>query len=115
MTKSSHLNTPAVPDIPRRRFLKAVLAAPACCALAGGAAIYADYKSPPPSGSSDWHAFLSDEERQHPLAQYWYRTAPIADDVLSALRRGPIDPSQILRWQDRLQLSNSGYLPVENG
>jgi hypothetical protein len=64
---------------------------------------------------SEWHAYLTDEERRHPLARYWYRTAPIADDVLTALRAGPIDPFKALAWEDRRRLSEPGDLPLENG
>jgi hypothetical protein len=102
------------PKLKRRLALKLGLGLPV---LAGGAALSPSRAaaSAPPSETSDWHAFLTDEERQHPLARYWYHTAPIAEEVLAALRAGPIDPARMLRWEERTKLSAAGDLPVENG
>lgn len=98
----------------RRTAMKLGFAAPALTAMATLAPEPA-FAAAPPSDSSDWHAYLTDEEQQHPLAKYWYRTAPIAENVLAALRAGPIDPAKILAWDERVKLSNPGDLTVENG
>jgi len=74
-----------------------------------------DYHKPPVSPSSDWHAYLTDSEKKHPLAKYWYKTAKPDSMVLEALRNGPISPSEILKWENRLELNNQGYQKVENG
>lgn len=104
-----------VPARARRQALKSAIALPAT--LIAGLAVSPDaaLAAPPPSDPADWHAYLTDEERQHPLARYWYRTAPIADDVLRALREGPVDAASILLWDERTRLSDDGDLGTENG
>jgi len=74
-----------------------------------------DYHKPPSSPSSEWHAYLTDSEKNHPLAKYWYQTAKPDSMLLVALHNGPMSSSDILEWEDRFELSNPGYQKVENG
>ncbi len=74
-----------------------------------------DYYKPPASPSSDWHAYLTDHEKEHPLAKYWYKISKPDSLVLEALRSGPIPRSEILDWENRIELSNPGYQKYENG
>lgn len=99
----------------RRAALKSGLALSATTMVGTAMAPATAMPAQPSSDPSDWHAYLTDAERQHPLAKYWYRTAPIAQDVLSSLRAGAVNPAQMLRWEDRLKLSELGDLPTENG
>lgn len=99
----------------RRDALKSVLGLSGTMLIGAGLSPEVAHAATPPSDPSDWHAYLTDEERQHPLAKYWYRTAPIAEDVLQALRSGPVTKDRILHWNERTKLSDPGDLPVENG
>ncbi|WP_344927639.1 DAPG hydrolase family protein [Aquimarina addita] len=74
-----------------------------------------DYRKPPASPSENWHAYLTEREQQHPLAKYWYKITKPDSVVLESLRKGPIIPSDMLAWENRLELSNPGYQKVENG
>ena len=102
------------PKLSRRALIRASVALP----LAGLAVASANAEAetaPDPSESSDWHAYLTEAEKRHPLARYWYRYTPIADDVSADLSRGPMDSTDMLHWEDRTELSRPGYLAVENG
>ena len=74
-----------------------------------------DVRSPPDTDGSSWHAYLTAEEINHPLAKYWYKRAPVNPQVLAALENEPLDESEVLRWEDRRKLLDPGYLPAENG
>lgn len=74
-----------------------------------------DYREPPVSDASTWHAYLTDEEKQHPLAKYWYSRADVNPKVLVALRSGPLKQSEVMQWRDRLKLLEPGYYSAENG
>lgn len=74
-----------------------------------------DYHKPPTSLAHDWHAFLTESEQEHPLAKYWYQRNKPDSMVVEDLRSGPISPSEMLTWDNRLELSNPGYQKVENG
>lgn len=69
----------------------------------------------PVSDASTWHAYLTDEEKQHPLAKYWYTSAEVNPEVLEALRSGPLELFEVLQWQDRFKLLEPGYHNGENG
>ena len=74
-----------------------------------------DYRQPPKTNATTWHAYLTDEERQHPLAKYWYSRADINPKVLEALRSGPLEKSEVMKWEDRFKLLEPGYQSAENG
>ena len=74
-----------------------------------------DYREPPETDSSSWHAYLTAEEMNHPLATYWFKRAAVDPVVLNALNSGPIQQGEVLRWQDRRSLLDPGYHGVENG
>ena len=99
----------------RRTFLKSSSALPLIGVGVGVSAFGKERAYLQPQSSSDWHAYLTEEERHHPLAKYWYRFTPIADDVLEDLARGPMDPADILPWEARVRLSEPGDMKVENG
>lgn len=80
-----------------------------------GLIFFFDYQKPPASPPAEWHSYLTDAEKKHPLAKYWYQIAEVDSQVLVALNSGPMSPSDILQWDDRLDLSNPGYQNVENG
>lgn len=74
-----------------------------------------DLRTPPDPDPTAWHAYLTAEEVDHPLAKYWYTRAPVDPEVLSALNQGPLAEDQVLAWEDRGDLLQPGYLAVENG
>ena len=105
--------------ISRRKVLRSAVA---MLALAAAATLAQDSRSQTApaeagatDGSSTWHSYLTDEELQHPLADYWFRRPAISEKVLADLRKGPTDKSKALAWEDRTRLSDPGDLPVENG
>ena len=102
----------------RRRFVGSALAAPALLAAAATAPTAARaaeraYLQPQPE--ADWHAYLTETERRHPLAKYWYRFTPIGDDVRSALEAGPIHPDDMLPWGARAQIAEASPPGAANG
>ncbi len=114
--------------ISRRRVLQSAVSVPAITMMTAEAASVpssaptspdayprADANANGVDDPSTWHAYLTDEEMQHPLARYWFRRGFIADDVLNALRRGPMQTADVLEWRHRTRLSDPGDLPVENG
>ena len=74
-----------------------------------------DLQSSPPSQPSSWHAYLTEDELQHPLAKYWFDRAEPDSDVLMALNAVPLRKDEVLSWDDRHKLAEEGYLPGENG
>ncbi len=74
-----------------------------------------DVQSSPPSNPSSWHAYLTEDELQHPLAKYWFDRAEPDPDVLEALSAGPLPKEKVLLWDNRHKLAEAGYLPGENG
>lgn len=59
---------------------------------------------------------LTQEERKKSYASVFYK--PLADipkEDLDLLNAGPCDPDQVLKIEDRNDLLNPGYLPVETG
>ena len=74
-----------------------------------------DVVEPPETDQANWHAYLTEDELQHPLAKYWYRRAAPDAHVLSALNNGPLPEGDVLSWEDRKQLVEPGYLDGENG
>ena len=74
-----------------------------------------DLQSSPPSKPSSWHAYLTEDELQHPLAQYWFNRAEPASEVLMALNAGSLREEEVLSWDNRQKLKEEGYLPGENG
>ena len=103
-------------QLSRRSLLKASVGLPvAGLAVASVGRAQAATEPSRPSESSDWHAYLTEAERQHPLARYWYRHTPIASDVLADLSEGPMDSRDLLHWEHRTDLAKPGYSAVENG
>lgn len=76
---------------------------------------FLDYQRPPQTDKSTWHAYLTDEEKQHPLAKYWYSRSEVNPQVLEALRNGPMEQSDVLKWEERSKLLEPGYSSAENG
>lgn len=74
-----------------------------------------DAQSSPPSNRSSWHAYLTEDEVQHPLAKYWFDRAEPDAGVLEALNAGPLRKDEVLSWDNRQKLLEEGYLPGENG
>lgn len=74
-----------------------------------------DWQSSPPSNSSSWHAYLTEDELQHPLAKFWFDRAEPASEVLTALNAGSLQQNEVLSWDNRHKLTEEGYLPGENG
>lgn len=74
-----------------------------------------DLQSSPPSNPSSWHAYLTEDELQHPLAKYWFNRAEPASEVLMALNAGSLRKDEVLSWDNRHKLTEEGYLPGENG
>lgn len=74
-----------------------------------------DLQSSPPSNPSSWHAYLTEDELQHPLAKYWFDRAEPGSGVLEALNTGPLPKGDVLLWDNRYKLAEEGYLPGENG
>lgn len=74
-----------------------------------------DLQTSPSSAPSSWHAYLTEDELQHPLAKYWFRRAAPDPHVLSALNNGPLPAGDVLAWEDREQLIEPGYLEGESG
>ena len=74
-----------------------------------------DSQSSPPSQPSSWHAYLTEDELQHPLAKYWFDRAEPASEVLDALNAGSLREDEVLLWDSRHKLTKAGYLPGENG
>jgi hypothetical protein len=74
-----------------------------------------DSQSSPPSKPSSWHAYLTEDELQHPLAKYWFDRAEPDSGVLEALNAGPLREDEVLSWDDRHKLVKAGYLSGENG
>ena len=106
--------------ISRRKVLQGAVAIPVVAAAASLMPVVARSQASPSKAkatdeSSTWHAYLTDEELQHPLADYWFRRPAISEDVLADLRKGPIENSKALAWEDRTKLSDPGDLSVENG
>ncbi|MBN2160626.1 MAG: hydrolase [Spirochaetes bacterium] len=59
---------------------------------------------------------LSDDEKSRPYARYYYREpARVADDVLSAIESGPIDPADALPFERKNGLLDPGYHAKETG
>lgn len=114
MNVSSDTGPRADLSLSRRTLLKSTLAAAPVGLTMGGLAA-PTRAEPPASEPSDWHAYLTEAERRHPLARYWYRYTPIAEEVLSDLGAGPMDAAAMLRWEDRTRLAEPGDLAVENG
>jgi len=99
-----------------KRILKRVVRIIAVLFLIIGLLIYFfDYRKPPESPKENWHAYLTAKEKKHPLAKYWYQTNKPDSKVVSALNSGPMAASDILKWENRLDLSKPGYQKVENG
>lgn len=74
-----------------------------------------DVQSSPSSNPSSWHAYLTEDEIQHPLAKYWFDRAEPDSKVLKALSEGQLREEEVLLWGDRHRLVGEGYLPGENG
>jgi len=74
-----------------------------------------DVRKPPDTDASSWHAYLTEEELNHPLAKYWLNKAPVDPAVLAAFNSGPLDKDEVLGWDDRGKLLYPGYLDGENG
>ena len=74
-----------------------------------------DFQSSPPSHPTSWHAYLTEDELQHPLAKYWFERAEPASEVLDALKAGALREGEVLSWDSRHKLTEEGYLPGENG
>ena len=74
-----------------------------------------DIRTPPEPDPTQWHAYLTAEEVDHPLAEYWYKRAAADPIVLAALNKGPMPEGQVLQWEDRGDLLKPGYLAGENG
>ena len=74
-----------------------------------------DFQPSPPSKPSSWHAYLTEDELHHPLAQYWSNRAEPTSEVLMALNAGPLRKDEVLSWDNRHKLAEEGYLPGENG
>lgn len=61
-------------------------------------------------------AGLTAAEQAKPYAEFFYRPlAPIADDVVRALRSGPIEPRDALVFERKNDLLNPGYHTCETG
>jgi hypothetical protein len=105
-------------QLTRRQVVGSALLAPAvlgawAAAPAGVEDAERSYLQPQPE--ADWHAYLTVAERAHPLAKYWYRFTPVADDVVSALEAGPIDPADMLPWEARTRLADPSPPGAANG
>ena len=74
-----------------------------------------DFQSSPPSHPTSWHAYLTEDELQHPLAKYWFDRAEPASEVLDALNAGQLRDEDVLSWDNRYKLAEAGYLRGENG
>ena len=74
-----------------------------------------DVQSSPASNPSSWHAYLTEDELQHPLAKYWFDRAEPDAGVLEALNAGSLREDEVLTWDNRQKLLEEGYLPQENG
>lgn len=74
-----------------------------------------DISAPPKSDASAWHAYLTAEEVNHPLAKYWLSRAPVDPGVLIALNEGPIERSAVLPWEERGKLLDPDHQYAENG
>lgn len=74
-----------------------------------------DFQTAPPSNSASWHAYLTEDELQHPLAKYWFDRAEPDSGVLEALNAGQLGKDEVLSWDNRQRLIEEGYLPGENG
>jgi len=60
-----------------------------------------EFRAPPERDATAWHAYLTENELQHPLAKYWFRRAAPDPRVLSALNQGPLPVGDVLKWEDR--------------
>ena len=69
----------------------------------------------PESESSDWHAYLTEEELRHPLAKYWFTKAEGSPQTLEALARPPLDISDVLAWEDRADLLSTDMKSAQTG
>lgn len=70
---------------------------------------------PPESESSDWHAYLTEEELRHPLAKYWFTKAEVSQSVLEALAGPPLETSDVLAWEDRADLLSADMQSAQTG
>ena len=70
---------------------------------------------PPESESSDWHAYLTEEELRHPLAKYWFTKAEVSPQILEALAGPPLDISDVLAWEDRADLLSADMKSAQTG
>lgn len=99
-----------------KRILKLIVTTILLLVVNAGLLIYFfDYRKPPESPKENWHAYLTAKEKKHPLARYWYQINKPDPQVMSDLNSGPMSPSDILEWENRLDLSKPGYQKVENG
>jgi len=60
-----------------------------------------EFRAPPERDATAWHAYLTENELQHPMAKYWFRRAAPDPRVLSALNQGPLPVGDVLKWEDR--------------
>ena len=79
------------------------------------ATVILDLKSPPDSNPESWHAYLTQEELNHPLATYWFKRQFPDQSVIDALEGGPLKPDQVLMWDQRHKLVNRRSEPAPNG
>ncbi len=95
-----------IAQMTRRQLLGSfALGATTLTSLPGLASSERGYLQPEPE--EQWHAYLTETERRHPLAKYWYRFTPIPDEVRAALESGPIDPGELLPWESRTRLADA--------
>ena len=55
-----------------------------------------EIRTPPDNDTSSWHAYLTEEEKDHPLAKYWFSRANPAPEVLAAINAGPLEQDDVL-------------------
>jgi len=60
-----------------------------------------EFRAPPERDATAWHAYLTENELQHPMAKYWFRRAAPDPRVLSTLNQGPLPVGDVLKWEDR--------------
>jgi len=98
--------------IPRRDFL--ILAGAGAVGMGIGCSSAFALQSPKPSQPKLME--LTDEEKTKPYAKYYYKKlAPIPEDVIKAIRSGPMKTELALLFENKNDLLNPGYHAVETG
>jgi hypothetical protein len=72
-----------------------------------------DIRTPPEPDPTQWHAYLTAEEVDHPLAEYWYKRAAADPIVLAALNKGPMQRGKSCNGKTAVTCSNRDILPAK--